>query len=80
MERLIASLALGLLMMAGGAWVWLRRSTLFVAVVRGERQLVGKRVGRAFARRQSPRGVGVVGVWMIILGLAMIMIGIASAI
>ena len=68
----LPNLIFGLLALSGGIAIVVFRANLYGLTTRGQNRIVGKRVGTAAARRQSPFWIGVAGAWIALMGAAMI--------
>lgn len=72
--------AIGILAVVGGILIVKFRKGLYKRTIDEQRMLVGRSMGSAFERLQSPFWIGVVGVGASILGLVFLVMGAIVAI
>lgn len=79
-ETAVPNLIVGLGLICVGVIIVRRRRALNRYMFESQRRLLGRRVARVSAGRQSPAMMGVVGVLIVGLGLAMVTAGAVGVI
>lgn len=75
---IVPNLIVGTLVICMGFLVVWRRKALNEFVYDSQKKLLGPRVARASAGRQTPFMMGLVGAFIVIIGIAMVTLGIVG--